>query len=149
MPPRQGVSQSTYWGIMLKTTIAILMIVVSIPSLAIAKTSAEEYKPHTCHEVSDPIKSYACWQTSKIFGEDQWKYIDDLVSRESKWKCDAQNPSSTAFGLFQFLNSAWGLVDSKKTTDCKKQIDYGMEYVKKTYKTPKNAITFHNKNNWY
>lgn len=77
----------------------------------------------------------------------EWEALDWLVEHESSWRPEAQNPTSTAYGLFQFLDSTWG--SRKKTSDPMKQIEYGTKYVKDRYKTPTGAKAFWQKNHWY
>ncbi|MBU5900557.1 transglycosylase SLT domain-containing protein, partial [Vibrio cholerae O1] len=55
---------------------------------------------------------------------DQWGDLNWLVNKESSWNPNAQNPTSTAYGLFQFLNGTWGTVGGQKTSDPRKQIEY-------------------------
>lgn len=64
------------------------------------------------------------------------------------WSPMADNPSSTAFGIAQFLDSTWAPF-GPKTTDARKQIDYGMAYIARRYGNPRNALQFHLQNNWY
>lgn len=47
---------------------------------------------------------WAVAQGWPLFGQ-RWKALDYIVSHESGWRPDAQNPSSTASGLGQFINS--------------------------------------------
>ena len=95
------------------------------------------------------IKMYAYQVVTEKWGVEQWKYYNDLISRESGWNTNAQNPTSTAFGLHQFLNGTWQGGECIKTIDYKVQIDCGIKYVEDRYETPHKAIVFHNANNWY
>ena len=72
------------------------------------------------------IKMYAYQVVTEKWGVEQWKYYNDLISRESGWNTNAQNPTSTAFGLHQFLNGTWQGGECIKTTDYKVQIDCGI-----------------------
>ena len=73
----------------------------------------------------------------------------NIVDKESKWNPHAQNPRSTAFGIGQFLNSTWGLVDSKKTKNPYDQIDAMIKYVKVVYGDGCKAWDFRYRNGWY
>jgi TP901 family phage tail tape measure protein len=66
----------------------------------------------------------------------QWDALKALVQGESSWNPNAQNPTSTAYGLFQFLNSTWATVGAKKTSDPAGQISAGLEYIRQRYGTP-------------
>jgi Transglycosylase SLT domain len=72
----------------------------------------------------------------------QWAATDALVSHESGWRPTAQNPSSTAYGLFQFLNSTWATVGGHKTSDPRLQAIYGGRYIRSRYHNPAGAWAF-------
>lgn len=72
-----------------------------------------------------------------------------LVQRESSFRPDAQNPSSTAYGLFQFLDSTWAGTGVQKTSDPLKQILAGFKYIQDRYGDPSSAMAFHRRNGWY
>ncbi|HYV47359.1 MAG TPA: LysM peptidoglycan-binding domain-containing protein [Myxococcaceae bacterium] len=72
-----------------------------------------------------------------------------LLQHESSLNPRAQNPSSTAYGLFQFLDSTWKTVGATKTSDPEKQFVAGYKYIKQRYGTPENAWAFWQKHHWY
>jgi TP901 family phage tail tape measure protein len=67
---------------------------------------------------------------------DQWGALYQLVMHESGFRSNAQNPTSTAYGLFQFLNSTWAGVGGHKTADPTLQTIYGLRYIKQAYGDP-------------
>jgi len=97
----------------------------------------------------EPFKYYAYDLVTSTWSQDQWEYFDDLITRESNWRSNAQNPTSTAFGAGQFLNSTWGLVGCEKTAILDEQITCTVAYVDKVYGSPKQAIIHHNAKNYY
>ena len=80
---------------------------------------------------------------------DQWAALDWIVQHESSWNPNAQNPSSTAYGLFQFLDSTWASVGASKTSDPALQIQAGLAYIAQRYGTPAAAQAFWAQNGWY
>lgn len=70
-----------------------------------------------------------------------WTSFDKLVMGESGWRNTAQNPTSTAYGIGQFLNSTWATVGGTKTSDPSKQIYYMLKYIKQRYGNPANAYS--------
>lgn len=68
---------------------------------------------------------------------------------ESGWVSSAQNPTSTAFGIGQFLNSTWSTVGMQKTSDPRLQVLAMAKYIRQRYGSPSNALAFHNRKNWY
>jgi hypothetical protein len=66
-----------------------------------------------------------------------------LCWRESRYNPMLQNPNSTAFGLYQFLDSTWADYGIQKTTDPLLQTIAAVRYIKSRYGTPKDALAFH------
>jgi hypothetical protein len=84
-----------------------------------------------------------------IVPENEESCYFEIIDRESDWNPLAQNPKSTAFGIGQFLNSTWKLVDYKKTKDPYDQIDAMVLYVKLIYGDGCNAWHFKSHHGWY
>ncbi|WP_145941755.1 phage tail tape measure protein [Corynebacterium glyciniphilum] len=59
----------------------------------------------------------------------EWDALDQLWTHESGWDHNAQNPTSTAYGIPQFLDSTWGDYGFTKTSDPKEQIAAGISYI--------------------
>jgi len=72
-----------------------------------------------------------------------------VVKHESGFRPHAQNPGSTAYGLFQFLDSTWGGTGVSKTADAHWQTVAGYRYIKNRYHTPTAAKNFKLANGWY
>lgn len=96
------------------------------------------------------IKGMVQGLAKSMFGWEggQWSALERLVQKESSWNPNAQNPTSTAYGLFQFLNGTWGAY-GEKTSDPRLQAQYGMQYIKDRYGSPEQALAFHESHNWY
>lgn len=84
----------------------------------------------------------------ELFGASEVPALLTLVEKESHFKHTAQNPHSTAYGMFQFLNGTWKNY-GQKTSDPEKQIEYGLKYIKDRYQSPSQALSFHLRNNFY
>jgi TP901 family phage tail tape measure protein len=68
-----------------------------------------------------------------------WDSLYSLLMGESGFDNNAQNPTSSAYGMFQFLNSTWGTVGGHKTSDPALQTKYGLDYIARSYGNPGNA----------
>jgi TP901 family phage tail tape measure protein len=68
-----------------------------------------------------------------------WDSLYNLLMGESGFNNNAQNPTSSAYGMFQFLNSTWAGVGGHKTSDPTLQTKYGLEYIARSYGNPGNA----------
>jgi hypothetical protein len=79
----------------------------------------------------------------------QWNALNDVIMAESGYNNVAQNPTSTAYGIFQFLDDTWASVGGTKTSNAMLQAVYGLKYVKQRYGTPEAAWAFHLANGYY
>ncbi len=86
-------------------------------------------------------------QAIKIEGLDwddrQIEAMARLCWRESRYNPNLQNPRSTAFGMYQFLNSTWKHTGIDKTADPLLQTIAAVRYIEGRYGTPKDALAFH------
>lgn len=79
----------------------------------------------------------------------EWDALQTLIQKESSFNPTAQNPTSTAYGLFQFLNGTWAGTGFAKSSDPAVQTAAGLRYIEQRYGTPTAALAFHRRNNWY
>ena len=80
----------------------------------------------------------------------EWEDLVLLWNKESGWNNLAQNPTSTAYGIAQFLDSTWGDYGTgPKTSDPTLQITYGLMYIKGKYGDPIKAWQHEQAYNWY
>ncbi|MGH3097346.1 MAG: phage tail tape measure protein, partial [Streptosporangiales bacterium] len=79
----------------------------------------------------------------------QWNALKWLIMHESGFRPTAQNPTSSAYGLFQFLDGTWGTVGGHKTSNPALQSLYGMRYVGSRYGSPLGAQSFWQGHHWY
>jgi hypothetical protein len=70
----------------------------------------------------------------------EWDALYKLMMGESGFKNTAQNPTSSAYGMFQFLNATWGDFGGKKTSDPRLQTQYGLAYIAQRYGSPSKAL---------
>lgn len=81
-------------------------------------------------------------------GTSNWTSLVKLWDRESGWSNTAQNPSSTAYGIAQFLDTSWAPY-GPKTSNAGLQISYGLKYIKTRYGNPNNAWAHETSQGWY
>ena len=84
------------------------------------------------------------WASSEVL----WQ----LIQHESSWNPRAKNPSSTAFGLFQFLKSTWATYCHEApygSVDPYIQALGGFRYVKARYGSPAGAWAFWQSHHWW
>lgn len=103
--------------------------------------------PQDRESVRSMVRDYA----AKTYGwtDAEWDALDRLIMKESGYNPTAQNPKSSAFGIFQFLDRTWQGYGVPKTADPHQQTVAGLRYIKARYGTPSKALAFHLRNNWY
>jgi hypothetical protein len=82
------------------------------------------------------------------FSSDQFSCLDSLYMSESGWRVDADNPSSSAYGIPQALTQLHDL-PADYMTSAEAQIRWGLEYIQGTYGTPCSAWSFKSGHGWY
>ncbi|MGY1824043.1 aggregation-promoting factor C-terminal-like domain-containing protein [Geodermatophilus sp. SYSU D00079] len=96
-----------------------------------------------------PRGSFKEYAMSKVGSAQQFSCLENLWGKESGWNPNAQNPTSTAYGIPQFLNSTWAGTGIAKTSDGYRQIDAGLIYIENRYGSPCGAWAHSQANNWY
>lgn len=79
----------------------------------------------------------------------QWNALRQLWMHESGWRTNADNPTSSAYGIPQALTQLHNLGGTSYMTDPRAQIRWGLNYIKGRYGSPSSAWNFWQKNHWY
>ncbi|MDQ1662911.1 MAG: hypothetical protein QOJ68_2891 [Blastococcus sp.] len=95
-----------------------------------------------------PSGSYQSYALSKV-GSQQFSCLESLWGRESGWNPNAQNPSSSAYGIPQFLDSTWASTGIAKTSNGYRQIDAGLSYLDSRYGSPCGGWAHSQSTGWY
>jgi phage-related protein len=77
-----------------------------------------------------------------------WGALDSLWTKESGWDHTAQNPSSSAFGIPQFLDATWAAYGGK-SFDPEGQISKGLRYISDRYGSTDKAWGHSQDTGWY
>src|SRR4051812_35709153 len=94
--------------------------------------------------------SFQDYALSKLGGDaSEFSCLESLWGKESGWNPNAQNPSSTAYGIPQFLDSTWAGTGIAKTSDGYRQIDAGLIYIDSRYGSPCGAWSHSKSTGWY
>ena len=97
-----------------------------------------------------PAGSYQEYAMGKLGGSgSEFSCLENLWGKESGWNPNAQNPSSTAYGIPQFLDSTWAGTGIAKTSDGYRQIDAGLIYIENRYGSPCGAWSHSQSTGWY
>ncbi len=82
------------------------------------------------------------------FSSDQFGCLDALWVSESDWEVDADNPTSSAYGIPQALTETHDL-PADYMTNAETQIRWGLGYIADSYGSPCSAWSFKQDNGWY
>ena len=97
-----------------------------------------------------PSGSFQEYALSKLGGNaSEFSCLESLWGKESGWNANAQNPTSTAYGIAQFLDSTWAGTGIAKTSDGYRQIDAGLIYINNRYGSPCGAWSHSQSVGWY
>lgn len=127
------------------------------PTTTTTTTEAPTAPPPSLDASTADLKAYVRGQ-AELKGwtsQSEWEALDWLINRESTWRPTADNPRSTAFGLFQFLRqtasnygqdhpSLNGVIPSIED-----QTRAGLQYIADRYGSPSAAAAFHRSNGYY
>jgi hypothetical protein len=84
------------------------------------------------------------------FSQDQFSCLDALYVGESDWRVDADNPTSSAYGIPQALpGEKMASAGADWATNPETQIRWGLGYIRDVYGSPCSANAFKAANNWY
>ncbi|HQR26110.1 MAG TPA: lytic transglycosylase domain-containing protein [Nocardioides sp.] len=84
------------------------------------------------------------------FSADQFACLDPLYVGESGWRVDADNPTSSAYGIPQALpGSKMASAGADWATNPVTQIRWGLGYIAERYGTPCGAWSFKQGHGWY
>ena len=122
-----------------------LLTAAGAMTLALTLTGESVAQAHTLAQ-KQAYKDYAA---SGFRSAAQFDCLDQLWEAESNWHPTAQNPTSSAYGIAQFINATWATTVIAKTSDQYLQIDAGLIYIDERYGTSCYALEFHQANNWY
>jgi len=84
------------------------------------------------------------------YGDDEYSCFNNIIIRESKWRIDATNPRSGAYGIPQALpGSKMASAGSDWRTNPATQIIWSLGYMKDRYGSPCAAWSFKRSRGWY
>lgn len=81
------------------------------------------------------INNYKLYAHIQVIDAKEYRCLELLWMRESRWDPRAANPKSSAYGIPQMLRL--------KVLDPYRQIDIGLKYIKHKHRTPCKAWAYH------
>jgi hypothetical protein len=96
-----------------------------------------------------PESPIAAPDTSGVLASTEREMLEYIKMEESSGNPTAQNPRSSAYGLYGFLDSTWGSVGCTKTSDPAEQERCAILYMKQRYGSIEGAYKWHLAHDWY
>lgn len=125
---------------MKKIIFTILLLTIFTFNIQAKTYSKKECKQYAYNQV---IKKYH-WSIK------DYNNLVKLWEKESHWNAKARNKRSGACGIPQaYPCSKMKKYGKDYKTNCKVQINWGLNYIKKRYKTPTRAWNHFQKKRWY
>jgi hypothetical protein len=87
------------------------------------------------------IDRYKLYAHMQVVSAKEYRCLELLWMRESRWDPRADNPKSSAYGIPQMLRL--------KVLDPYRQIDIGLKYIAHKHLTPCRALAYHDKRGHY
>ncbi|WEV64083.1 G5 domain-containing protein [Bifidobacterium sp. ESL0732] len=102
------------------------------------------------HPTPGQAQDYASAVAAQIgWTGSNWDNLVWIWNHESGWRWDAQNPSSTAYGIPQILYYNEYTSETDWRDNAATQIAAGITYIRGRYGDPNGARVFWNAHNWY
>jgi hypothetical protein len=84
------------------------------------------------------------------WSQSQFSCLEKLWNKESRWRTDADNPTSTAYGIPQALpGNRMAAYGKDWRTNAVTQIKWGLDYIEATYGSPCSAWGHSQAKGWY
>lgn len=137
---------------MKKQTIIFIIVLILLGILTVRNAKAEAPIADMSVPASiqdDPVKVFAYNQVKYKWGNGFWESFNNIIQHESEWDCNSKNPTSSAYGLGQLLDSTRKWLKMEKTSDCYIQVDQAITYISKVYGEPNEAWRIWQTKRWY
>jgi hypothetical protein len=99
-------------------------------------------------DAADPRDIAKALMPSYGFAVSQFSCLDSLYMSESGWRVNADNPSSSAYGIPQALTSGRDM-PAGYFSSAEVQIKWGLQYIQDSYGSPCSAWSFKSSHGWY
>lgn len=120
--------------------ISILLLQANTPTPAIP----------VIYEPRPPLMQVNAKEVAKeLLNKKQYQCLNKLLSKESAWRPEAQNPKSTASGIGQILKATYQGLGMNKTDAGVSQLVATLAYIHRRHYTPCGAYNHFQKKGWY
>lgn len=97
-----------------------------------------------------PLMSVSAKEVAKdLLNKEQFLCLTKLIGKESAWNPKAENPTSTASGVGQLLDSTASSLGMKKSDSAVSQLVATLSYISRRHSHPCGAWKHFQKKGWY
>ncbi len=130
-----------------RAVIAILLAVFLQASITTDKANPE---PAIVYEPRPILEQVSAKEVAReLLDPKQFVCLTRLIGKESAWKPEAQNPTSTASGIGQMLDSTVSSLGMKKSDSAVSQLVATLSYISRRHVTPCGAWKHFQNKGWY
>jgi hypothetical protein len=128
------------------------VVIVSLLAIFLqASITTEQAVPElVIYKDRPPLLSVNAKEVAKdLLNPEQFLCLTKLIGKESAWKSDAQNPTSTASGIGQMLDSTVSSLGMKKSDSAVSQLVATLSYISRRHSHPCGAWKHFQQKGWY
>ena len=128
------------------------VVIVSLLAIFLqASITTEQAVPElVIYKDRPPLLSVNAKEVAKdLLNKEQFICLTKLIGKESAWNSKAQNPTSTASGIGQMLDSTVSSLGMNKSDSAVSQLVATLSYISRRHSTPCGAWKHFQKNRWY
>jgi hypothetical protein len=146
--------KGAHWGlkrsnliISKNTSIGALIVVITV--LILQLMTPQPAVP-VVYKERPPLMQVSAKQVAKeLLTKNEYSCLAKLIGKESAWNPKAQNPTSTASGIGQMLDSTYSSLGMKKSNAAVAQLLATLSYISRRHVTPCNAWKHFQNKGWY
>ena len=129
---------------------AVIAILLAVFLQASITTDTAKPEPAIVYEPRPILEQVSAKEIAKeLLDPKQFVCLTRLIGKESAWRPEAQNPTSTASGIGQMLDSTVSSLGMKKSDSAVAQLVATLSYISRRHVTPCGAWKHFEKNRWY
>ena len=115
-----------------------------------ASITTDQAVPEPVYEPRPILEQVSAKEVAReLLDPKQFICLTKLIGKESSWKPEAQNPTSTASGLGQLLDTTVSSLGMKKSDSAVSQLVATLSYISRRHSHPCGAWKHFQKKGWY
>ena len=126
------------------------VVIVSLLAIFLQASITTDQAVPIVYKDRPPLLSVNAKEVAKdLLNKEQFLCLTKLIGKESAWNPKAENPTSTASGLGQLLDSTASSLGMKKSDSAVSQLVATLSYISRRHSHPCGAWKHFQKKGWY